>query len=397
MAEVHVSRIPVQRCEIWDAHHSFACERAIFRWSDPWTYPWISLPKEIKMIDQENKILYVDYSTTSLFNACKEKCRLGSVIGYRPVRQKASLTFGSAFHAGIAAYYDAIAGGSYQALSEGAPKEWIPFQGEVDPTTEAKAAFLRDLKLGDELPLELESAERRSIERGLALLEAYIYRWQGEPYENILIDGKPLTEVGFKYYITTIGDCEVWYVGYIDRIMRSCATGRPVNFETKTTTQALSQYVLQVKPNHQITGYYPGARQLVGNDLIETVWDCTFVSDRKPDMNKALRDDGRFWMYGIDTEKDFQRQITRRSERDITEFKIDVENVAAEYFRWLTSNAERWPRTAPGACHQYGGCQFRDVCVVNGDMSIFNDSEKWHISKWEPWRRIVATERDAFA
>jgi hypothetical protein len=343
------------------------------------------------MIDETNKIIYVDYSTLSTFLACKEKCRLGNVIGWRPPVTKLSLAFGSAFHAAWEAYYDALAGGSRDDNGQ-----WHSFpqdDKDITPTQRAKAAFLRSLGLSNaEIPVSLDSEERRSVERGLALVDAYIYRWRAEPYDNILdSEGRPLVEVGFRYYLTTLGDYELWYTGYIDRIMRNRVSTRPVMFEGKTTTSSIKQYVHQCKPNHQITGYFPAAQKLFP-DLKECVWDMVFISDRRPDLKKAVLDKDRFFMWGIDVENDFGRQTTTRSVTDVSDFRIEIEEIALDYAKYLTSNKARWPRTAPGACNAYGGCMFKNRCSINldseqeeGFMSSF-----FQINKWEPWRKIMS-------
>jgi len=363
------------------------------------------------MIDEVNKRIYIDNSTRAMFQACKEKARLGSFLGYRSKTSAASLDFGHAIHAGWEAYYDALAGGwhdtdgwhTFEELAKPDPfwdeKSELAYTDKTTPTERAQAAFLRDLgHTGATLPVSLESEERRSLERGLYLLEAYIYRWRNEPYENILINGEPQTEVGFRYFITRWEDYEVYYVGYIDRLMFNKMTQRPVIFEGKTTTQNLDLYTGQSKPNHQVTGYFPAAQALLKQffmpgrsegDVKECVWDAIFVSSRKPDMKKGLTD--RWWSYGIDLDHDFKRHTTTRSRTDITEFMIELEEDVQDYCRWLTSGKARWPRTAPGACHAFGGCQFRNRCSVNLDPeqeTQFMESF-FKVERWQPWIKIT--------
>ena len=350
------------------------------------------------MINEATKTIYVDYSTKAVFQACKEKCRLNSVIGWRTNVADSKLTYGHAFHAAIAAYYDALAGGWFDEN-----RKWHRFDKVADsvqsttPTTHAKAAFLRDLKIeGATLPITLEAEDRRSIERGLAMVEAYIAKWRNEPYESILDkDGVPLTEVGFTYQLAQYEDYKIVHVGYIDRIMKNIMTHRPVNFETKTTTLGLDSFIEQSKPNDQVTGYYIPANKIVwelgfNKEIVETVWDCAFISKRKPDMNKALTD--RHWMYGVDVEADFRRHITTRSRSDITEFLFDAEEWAIDYAKWLLSGQKRWPRSAPTACHMYGGCQFRKRCTLNFDSDEAENEYMrsfFIIKKWEPWKKIL--------
>ena len=327
------------------------------------------------MIDDKRRRIYVDFSTLSRFGDCKEQQRLGGVLGYRLPARDAKLAFGSAIHAGWEALYAT--------------------EGDID---RAKIAFMRSIGFVDGvIPLTCEPGERRSVERGLALLDAYRWRWRNERFVNF---ATPLTEQGFLYFLTTFEGYDVFYVGYIDRIMLRLESQRPIGFEGKTTTMALQQFVRRVKPNPQITGYYRGAREVLrkigwdGPELKEFVWDAMFLSDRAPDMGRAARGtDHRFWMYGIDVEKDFARATTTRSEADFTEFLYDAEQNAIEYCRWLTSSTTRWPRSAPRACHTYGGCQFIERCSMNftpeDELRFMND--RYVVDRWAPWEKIVDT------
>lgn len=344
------------------------------------------------MIDEKNKIIYVDYSTLATSDACLEKCRLQNVIGWKPLITKLWFPFGHAMHAAVGGYYDALAGGWFDE-----DEKWHWFDDAHTPRTgvdairAAQTAFLRSLKYENAtIPVNLESEERRSVERGLGLVEAYIHRWRNEPYENVLNEhGIPYSEFGFRYDLATYAEYRIVYVGFIDRLMRNFTTRRPVIFERKTTTLGLSEFIKHVKPNHQVTGYFPPVLKILP-DVRDCVWDCIFISDRKADMTKALKD--RFWMWGIDVDKDFARQTTARSSTDITEFKFDAEARAINYAKWLMSGAARWPRSAPGACHAYGGCAFRNKCSKNFDdpgteqayMETF-----FKIDKWEPWKKIT--------
>src|SRR5678816_1430636 len=334
------------------------------------------------MIDHDAHKIYVDFSTLATFRACHEKCRLEYRDGWRTARTDPKLTFGHAFHAAIAEFYDQFG------------EEIVTQEARAAAVVMAKAAFLRDLQIeGAELPITLEQEERRSLERGLALIDAYIHRWQADHYVNILgSNGKPLTEMGFQYPLTQFEGWDVVYVGYIDRVMRSIMSGRPVIFETKTTTMGLDPFIAMCKPNHQVTGYFPPVWNLQ-LEVRECVWDTIFISNRMPDIGKAVKN--RFWMYGIDIDKDLKRSSTTRSMTDVTEFLIDIEEDALEYCRWLTSGKTRWSRNAPGACHTYGGCQFRKRCSLNLDSvdeSAYMTSQDFAVSRWEPWKKIIAKD-----
>ena len=311
-----------------------------------------------------NDVIYLDYSTLSTFNTCREKARLSYVEHLSPIAEVPPLAFGSAFHEGIAEFY-----------------RHLPFVSRPDALQHGKLGFVNELKKRDShLPLALESEERRSIERGIALLEAYVERWKGEIYEAVLRPdtNEPYVEIGFSIYLMDWHGVPVIYVGRLDSIRRNRVDGQLYNFELKTTTRGLSQFIKQVRPNHQITGYHLAVRELLKQKVVGTVWDAVFVSDRKPDVK------GDQWKQsGIDIEKDFARQETRRSDVDIDEFLFDITSMATEFLRLRDDKLKRWIRSAPTACHMYGGCQFRDLCSTNLNEAF--KKSKFKIEIWKPW------------
>ena len=343
------------------------------------------------MIDKERRVIYIDNSTLAAHRACHEKANLSYNIGWRSNRIGAAPGFGHAIHSGIAGYYDAKAGGYHKDGT------WHLFEPgmETDPVKRAQLAFLEDIRqTGMEMPLRVDDIDvKHSIERGLALLDAYIYRYRNEPYDNIIIDGKPLVEVGFTYdlcnYTAPDGDIyKIVYCGFIDRIMRNRATKLPVNHEFKTTSLALSQYIKQCNPNSQITGYKPAGEKILNEPILTTVWDCMFISDRQPDLKKAEK--SRFFMYGVDVEKDFKREFTTRNADEVADWWVDTVDDARNYAYWLFSDNKRWTRNT-GSCNQFGGCDFRKVCIHRQSADVL--ATDFHIEKWNPAKRIREGKR----
>ncbi len=342
-------------------------------------------------VDQSQKRIYTDYSTRSTFQSCKDKARLTNVLGYRLKDPMATvpLDFGHAYHAGVAAYYDWQAGGFFDDTGV-----WHIYPPGARPsgTRIAQAAFMQDLKKQDSsMPIEIKAGDDRSLERGVMLIEAYIERWQNEPYENILDkDGRPLTEIYFETYIARWGEWEIWYCGTIDRVMMHIMTRRPRIFETKTTGMGLTSFIEQRKPNHQVTGYFKIAWALMEANfpdlpvITDAVWDCIFISKRAPDTSKSLKQ--RFWMWGIDIANDFVRQDTARSKMDVSEFLVDLEQDAVDFAKWLMSGAKHWPKVGGFACHAYGGCAFRNFCSSNDAPEIL--STFFEVKQWNPRKKL---------
>jgi PD-(D/E)XK nuclease superfamily len=340
-------------------------------------------------VDDAAKRIYIDYSTRATFQSCKDKARLSNVEGWRSKekgKEDFPLDFGHAFHAAVANYHDWAAGGYF------VDGKWNLYDDRPSGTRVAQAAFMADLKTqGSNLPIAIETQESRSLERGVMLVEAYIERWKNEPYENILAaDGSPLTEIYFEVEIAQWGDWSIWYCGTIDRIMMNVMTKRPTIFETKTTGKPLSVFIQECKPNHQVSGYFKIAWELMSRNfpdypaIAEAVWDCVFVSKRQPDTSKGLKN--RFWMWGIDAIGDFARQTTSRSKTDIINFGIDLEADAIEFAKWLMSGATHWPKAGGFACHAYGGCAFRGYCSTNDAPEILNTY--FEVKPWNPRKRL---------
>ena len=334
-----------------------------------------------KELASSDEIIYVDHSILSTFKLCNEKGRLAYVEHWQSNKPVLALDFGSCFHAGVQAFYEAKA----------KPGEPLTFD---DCTKQAEIGFIKEWQArGGHLPVELDNAddEKRSLERGIWLVKAYIARWKNESYVNMInqTNGKPFTEIGFAVFLMDWRRPDgklipVMYVGRWDRIMQSRIDGRPWIFEVKTTSMGLEYYIKQVKPNHQLTGYYNAAIELFDLDIAGIVWDCIFVSTRKPDT----KTNDHWRQVGIDFEKDFARQETRRSQVDRQEWLYDTQLATIEFLSLQERFIDRrWHRNAPTACHMYGGCQFKDVCPSTAGEQVLNTL--FHKQVWEPWKGIT--------
>lgn len=315
----------------------------------------------------KDEIIYVDHSILSTVAACKEKGRLSYVKHLRPRKEPPPLVFGSAFHAAIAAYYTCV--------SEG--------RDSTESKKIACDAFIEEVKKAPAgtLPINADNEEKRSVERGLYLVDAYIDKWHaGDAHWIDVVNPatqKPYIEVGFAHYFMSWKDVPVVVVGKIDRLRKNRIDDRIYNFETKTTGGSAQQYMNQTKPNHQITLYNWIANEVLGLEIAGTILDVIHVSDRK--VNGKFKN-------GIDIEKDFDRAETRRTGTDIREFLFDLQESVTEFLTLRDSGKKRWYRNAPGACNMYGGCHFRDVCNSNLNEGVIETL--YRKERWEPWTII---------
>lgn len=308
-----------------------------------------------------SKVYYVDYSILSTFSTCNEKARLSYKLKLEIAKENTALTFGSAFHAGVA------------LLTCGYSIE------------DAKKAFVDEcIERNSKMNINItDEGDRRTIERGLSLLEAYNERWKNEPYEALRDpSGKPYVEIGFRLFMYEwIDGIPIILCGLIDGIVRNKTNGGIYIKETKTTTMGLTQFMKQAKPNKQVSIYNYAAQELLSiSNIAGTIWDCIFVSDRK------VKDKGTYWeTRGIDIDKDLARVTTYRSQTDMEELQFDLKHIINNYMSWYTrKDVHRWIRNDPTACSMYGGCQFADICISNCNPQIIQGM--YREREWRPWQ-----------
>lgn len=316
-----------------------------------------------------HSIFYVDYSTLSQFAACREFSRLSTKENLTSQREYYPFTFGGAFH---------------HALNT------LNVDNDLEKAQLAFVEYLKDEN--STLPINIE-ADRRSVERGLNLINAYRERWMYEPYEVVRFpDGRPYSELGFRINLGSVPshlvteEIPIFLCGTVDKLVRHKEAGTYHGFETKTTTQGLSQFIKHVKPNMQINIYDYALYEMYGFDIKDFIWDCIFISDRQP---KAK---GTAWeQLGIDIEKDFARQTTTRSVVDRKEFLFDLKHKVLEYIEWYFSSEPRWPRDGAfnGKCHMFGGCMYLDICQSNLNPMII--SGLYTKKEWKPWEEKKTT------
>lgn len=318
-------------------------------------------------MSHEKEPFFFDHTILSTFRSCNENARL-AYVKHLALKGKAApaLTFGGAFHKAIETFYKSKKTDYNEKIHD------------------CKLAFIGYVKQYGMLPIGIENSEgeKRSVERGLSLIDAYFYKWRNESFVNVLRPdtGEPYVEIGFKLWLMEWAGHPVFIVGTIDKLMRNRADGRIYIFETKTTSQGLTNFITHVRPNHQVTTYNLAAKRWISEDIAGTIWDCIFISSRQPDPKSKDP-----WLrQGIDINKDFARTETRRSSVDLEEVLFDLQESARYYLSLLHSpDVTRWPRNAPAACHMYGGCDFRKICESNLNESIIRNY--YEERRWEPW------------
>ena len=300
-------------------------------------------------------------SMRSKFNACHRAYKIAYVDLIRPAKASEALTFGTAMHALLEAY-------------------WTGANPDFSKTT------------GDEF-------KDKTL---IALYDGYIEKWGLKDYLNYeRIDA----EIGFEAPLMnpeTGGVSKTWVLaGKIDAIAKDKTTGKHIIVEHKTTSQDIgpgSDYWKKLPIDGQVSGYYVGASTL-GYDVDVCLYDVIRKPTIKPykatpEENRKYKKDGTLYAGQHETDETpdewyarlkadiaerpeyyFQRIEVVRSESDLSDYLFDMWAVGREI-----ADAERigrWSRN-PNACSVYGSCEYFDVCTGCAsldDVTLFRKAE----------------------
>lgn len=290
-------------------------------------------------------------SSSKLFRACPRAYRHRYVDGVVSTLRSSALTFGSAFHVGLEAWW---------------------------------------LSTGDRLQAALDAVTVESLDpvdqvRVEELLRLYDARWIAEPYDVIAVEAEyraPLVNPD------TGAASRTWQrAGKIDAIVRERHTGRVLIVEHKTSREDIgtgSRYWQRLTIDGQISHYYAGAAAL-GHVADACLYDVVSVPRISPmlatpeesrrttklgklDARQRDRDETteefRARLRAVlasDPERYARRAEVVRLEDDLRDAAFDDWSTALRIRE--SANADRWPRN-PDACERYHRlCEFHPVCV----------------------------------
>jgi hypothetical protein len=289
----------------------------------------------------------------SKFNACHRAYKIAYVDMVRPVKASDALTFGTAMHALLEAYW-------------GGQESIALTRNDYDDVT------LR------------------------CLYEGYKARWETEDAERYERVG---AEFGFEVPLMnpeTGGVSKTWKLaGKIDAIAKDRTTGRHIIVEHKTTSQDIgpgSDYWKKLPIDGQVSGYYVGA-QSIGYEVDVCLYDVIRKPTIRPykatpEENRKYKKDGTLYagQHEFDESLDewkerlmadiaerpdyyFARVEVVRMESDLAEYLYDMWAVGREI-----ADAERTGRFSrnPNACSVFGSCEYFDVCT--GCASLQDDT-----------------------
>jgi len=241
------------------------------------------------------------------------------------------MKFGLAGHAGVRQLYETK---DLQKCLSAAEEVWKPFEG-MDVGKDGKPGVRTLTKLREILTAYHEQ---------LFLKEDWTDQG-GEVMEELLIPVPP-------YYWHLFSKCgySPFYIRYLAKIDRFGLSGQVPAIQELKFLKPFMGGEFTPEPNNQIVGYLRASRR---RKAIVTVAKVQPSSVKGMVQPRSKRDEP----YSI-----FTRDPVFYEDFAFAEFEQDVIGWVVSILTWQMSNY--WPKSAPGACNDYGGCSFKTVCSV---------------------------------
>jgi hypothetical protein len=291
----------------------------------------------------------LDNSALSAFAHCPRRFLYVKVLSLRSRVDALALSFGGAFHAGLAEYY--TSGEPVKALrdfAEAATAERSRLQIRIE---EAKAAGIK---------------EEYSLEFGMQLLTKYMLRYPRgtDGFQIMVKDGTPLVEQGFTL---RLGNGLI--VGKMDGVIDDGDL-----LEHKTTSQYLSpEFLSQYIVHNQITLYMAALRELLGRMPKKCIVNIIRVKEYKT-VNKD--------------DKLFSRQYVTRTTAQLDQFLQQLEFRISQVKNFLRIGFDAFYQNAPEACTKWGRiCEYMPLCQAQDSDSVeaLINGGGYVVEAWEPF------------
>jgi hypothetical protein len=205
--------------------------------------------------------------------------------------------------------------------------------------------------------------EDRTVSNAIIMLDEYSKRFKEDYLETVIVDGKPLMEIGGSIIIEGEG-IGVNYKSRIDRIPLWKQEGKLVIEDWKTSKYVGSNFTI-LKPNNQFCGYALTVREMRGENL---EFFLTLIGTK---VKKRFKEG--------EERVEIVRDYTRFSEEDFEEFKLSIINTALR----IQKCEERgyWPKRTH-SCPSFQGCEYIPLCKAKREnisemIKQFYKEEKW--------------------
>lgn len=276
-----------------------------------------------------------DSTSLGYFKECPRKYYYTMIEGWRGGGSSVHLEFGGLYHSGLELYDHLRAGGLGHdqaqrdmlvwALRETWVPETITEHGEILPA--------HPVNWGHNLK------NRFNLIRSLVW---YTEQFRDDPAQTVILaNGKPAVELSFRF---DAGD-GVLLCGHLDRVVEW--NGSKFVMDRKTTTTTISSYYFNnYTPDNQMSLYTLAGRVILNSPVRGVIIDAAQIA------------------VGFTR---FERGMVYRTDEQLEEWLSQAKEYIkeAQYMGDRAVEGHRGEAAFPmndKACHNYGGCPFRDIC-----------------------------------
>lgn len=306
-------------------------------------------PKEMLSIREEAGCTYVriNSSSLSIMQECWRKAEYSLIRGLKSNIESPATLFGTAIHKGLEVFYsgsrqERVIPKSYEGvLSMIGCGNWQPEWADTLVYRAAKA-FVDKAE-----PLKaLPEGNKRSISTGIWMLQHYFQVYINDPFVVVSNEQGPIVEYKFNMPVYSSSTLVIEAFGQIDVVLKNEATGIILGCDHKTTSILGTQFYDRLNPNFQYD-FYTWAI----NDALKLSTESFMVNALQvKEPPKTSRG----------SPPQFARQVTTRTRDSFEELRRTIIRIVRIYLQNLDEGF--FPKTAPGPCSNYGGCQFLQIC-----------------------------------
>jgi hypothetical protein len=296
--------------------------------------------------------LTLDNSILNVFGICPRKFLYRKILNLVPQQFSPALSFGSAFHSGLQAYYS--------------KKTTVDVLAAFGETAKAQNSGLVTTKAEAK---EKEMKEEHSVEFGLDLMIKYMdyYPLDRETFSIMLgKDGKPMLEVGFALHLHN-----GVLIGKMDGVIDEGDL-----LENKTAGIVNNSYKTQFMVNNQITLYMAALRELLGRTPKRALINIIMVKDYKKDPK------------GEKDLKLFQRIVVTKSDSQLDQALHQFEFRVNQIKNFLRVGFDAFYQNAPEACsYRFVQCDYFPLCMAQEKelIEMLITGGAFRVEPWSPY------------
>lgn len=295
-------------------------------------------------------ILQIDNTSLETFATCPRASQY-LLVSRRTTHQNAALTFGSAIHEGLEAYYKNPRLSDDHRLQLALIHTLIPFEGRSFPIN-----------------------EWRTADRACDTIQRYIKRYPTEPFT--ILDCEAAVELPFSIPLCTmefngmvngvqVDTVHVYWTGKIDLAVQQ--DGSYWVMDHKTTSMVGPSFWDHFHLSNQTVGYVWAAQKLYNAQFAGLIVNCI--------VGRPITKSG--------THTDFERQRFYYTPEQVNEWEENVKTMVGDFLANLHRN--HFPMHTTWCIGKYGKCKFHDVCSLPNDsrMAMLN-SDHYADNVWSP-------------